>query len=104
MRCDEIYIMRSIIWSDESVQCPIVLYETGFRFNTDMFISLLVVFTFEVIHYRVQDTKKNKFFKMNNKKSFILKEKLAFKKRKFQNILKSWSFRYELYTIIYSLL
>ena len=31
---------------------------------------------------------------MNNKKSLILKEKLAFRKRKFQNILKSWSFRY----------
>ena len=93
MRCDEIYIMRSIIWNDESVQCPIVFYETGFRFNTDLFISLLVGFTFEVIHYRVQDTKNN-FFKMDNKKSFILKEKLAFKKRKFQNILQSWSFRY----------
>ena len=80
MRCDEIYIMTSII--------------SGFRFDTDLFISLLVGFTFEVIHYRVQDTK-NEFFKMN-KKSFILKEKLTFKKRKIQNILKSWSFRYEL--------
>ena len=40
--------------------CPIVVFETGFRSNTDLFISLFVGFTFEVIHYRVQDTKKNR--------------------------------------------
>ena len=32
-------------------------FETGFRFNTDLFIFLFVEFTFKVIHYRVQDTK-----------------------------------------------
>ena len=96
MRSYEIYIMRSIIWNDGSVHSPIVLFETGFRFNTDLFISLFVGFTFEVIHYRVKD---KKYFKMNNKKSFILKEKLAFRKKKFQNILKSWSFRYRVISI-----
>ena len=83
-----------MIRNDGLVHSPNVLFETGFRFNTDLFISLFVGFTFEVIHYRLQDTKKIEKFKMNNKKSFIFKEKLAFRKRKFQNILKSWSFRY----------
>ena len=42
---------------------------------------------------------KNDYFKMNNKKTIILKEKLAFRKKKIQNILKSWSFRYRVISI-----
>ena len=60
--------MRSIIWNDGSVHCPIVVFETGFRSNTDLFISLFVGFTFEVIHYRVQDTKKNRILQNEQQK------------------------------------
>ena len=47
----------------------IVVFETGFRFNTDLFISLFVGFTFEFIHYRVQDTR---FFTSQNEQQKIV--------------------------------
>ena len=70
MRSYEIYIIRSMIWNDGLVHSPNVLFETGFRFNTDLFISLFVGFTFEVIHYRLQDTKKNR--KIQNEQQKII--------------------------------
>ena len=80
MKSYEIYIMRSIIWNDGSVHSPIVLFQTGFRFNTDLFIFLFVGFTFEVIHYRVQDKKRlfqNEQQKNNNfeRKTGVQEEK-----------------------------
>ena len=60
---------------------PIVLFETGFRFNTDLFISLFVGFTFEVIHYRVRDTK-NRIIQNEQQKIIYFQRKTGIQEEK----------------------
>ena len=70
-----------MIWNDGSVHSPIVLFKTGFRSNTDLFISLFVGFTFEVIHYRVQDTK-NRIIQNEQQKILYFQRKIGIQEEK----------------------
>ena len=70
-----------MIWNDGSVHSPIVLFKTGFRSNTDLFISLSVGFTFEVIHYRVRDTK-NRIIQNEQQKIIYFQRKTGIQEEK----------------------